>query len=135
MSHKSPVNRIYLSVDPELEIRLEVAFAEAKKGRPKYARNDFLQSLVRFALDHQEDIKGSKIALAFRVGDRIAEKLDNLMIVLLAIFHIIAARSNAADKLKSEAFLWAVQSYTSMAERIAELRHSVPPKPDETDPE
>src|SRR5579862_2056464 len=136
MSQKQPVSRMYLSVDAELETRIDLAYASAKKGRPKqYSQNQFLQSLVQFALDHQEDMRGSRLALANRVGDRIAEKMDNLMIVLLAIFYLIAARSSAADKVKSEAFLWAVQNHTAMAGRIAELRHSVPPKPNEPDPE
>ena len=125
MTQNHAPERVYLTLDVELQTRIDIAYAAAKRGKQRYPRSDFLQKLIRDALDQRDDVVGSKAALANRVGDRLATKIDTLLVIMLAIFHLIAARSNAPDQLKTSAFLWAVENSASMEQRVAELRNAV----------
>lgn len=124
MTKRQPTERVYLVIDEELAARIDVAYAAAKRGKQNYARTQFVEYLVRYALDNKDNIKGAKAALAYGVGDRLAEKIDTVKTILLAIFYLLAARSNAPDSLKTEAFLWAIENSTTLEQRVAELRHS-----------
>jgi len=125
MTKRQPTERVYLAIGEELAARIDVAYAAAKRGKQNYARTQFLEYLVRYALDNKDGIKGARAALAYGVGDRLTEKIDTVTVILLAIFYLIAARSNAPDALKNEAFLWATENSTKMQQRVAELRHGV----------
>ena len=126
MSKYQPTERVYLAMDAELSARIDVTFAAAKRDKQaNYSRSEYLQYLLRYALDNKEDIKGARAALAYRVGDRLAEKISNHMIVQLAVFYLIAAKFNVSDTQRTEAFLWAVRNGQGLEDRVAELRHSV----------
>ena len=123
MTKRQSTDRVYLAIDEELAARINVAYAAAKRGKQNYARTDFIQYLLRYALDNKDDIAGAKAALAFGVEARLAEKMDNMKVILLAIFYLLAARSNAPKELKKEAFQWATEKSNTMEQMVAELRH------------
>lgn len=117
--------RVYLTLSAELQTRIDIAYAQAKRRRKTYSRSEFMQSLIRDALDQRDDLVGSKTLFANRVGDRVIAKMDNLFVILLAIFHLLGARSNAPDTLKNDSFRWAVENSTALESRVAELRQSI----------
>ena len=125
MSKSIGKKQVYLSIDEELETRIQVGYAATLKKRressAQYSKNEYLASLVRFALDHQDNIVGSRVALANRVGDRIDARLNNNHALLVAVFHFLSTTSNTSPPKPNESLKWAADHAEAFEQRIAAL--------------
>jgi len=125
MSKSIGKKQVYLSIDEELETRIQVGYAATLKKRressAQYSKSEYLASLVRFALDHQDNIVGSRVALANRVGDRIDARLNNNHALLVAVFHFLSTISNAGPAKQEASLKWAAEHGEGYEQRIAAL--------------
>jgi len=101
----------HLPLTPGLMARLTVAYMTRRlawKHAPGHewehiTPNEFLTLLLERALDQDETLAGSKVALAGKVGHAISHKLDTQLLLLHALFDLLgrSATLSEADKNNS----------------------------------